>query len=216
MTGAAVPVLELAHVSAGYGPFRALFDVDLAVGEGEAVALLGANGQGKTTVARVASGLVAPTAGSVCVGGQELAGAPAHRFARAGVAHAPEGRSVFATHSAWPSFERSQLEKTAAAFGCGALLTIRTTPKPELKRHASGLVPPRGWTFIGTPCWANVNRSVFDSPMPMGLRPRTTHSASCRASDVTARSCFSSARANSSLGSVRAPASAHRRWRIAC
>jgi branched-chain amino acid transport system ATP-binding protein len=112
VTGAAVPVLELAHVSAGYGPFRALFDVDLAVGEGEAVALLGANGQGKTTVARVASGLVAPTAGSVCVGGQELAGAPAHRFARAGVAHAPEGRPVFATLTTEEnlvlSFRRSQ------------------------------------------------------------------------------------------------------------
>lgn len=89
--------LELAGVSAGYGPFRALFDVDLTVGEGEAVALLGANGVGKTTVARVASGLVAPTAGTVRVAGRDLTGAPAHRFVRAGVAHAPEGRSVFAT-----------------------------------------------------------------------------------------------------------------------
>ena len=100
MTGAAVNAvnaLELAHVSAGYGPFRALFDVDLTVGDGEAVALLGANGVGKTTVARVASGLVAPSSGSVLVGGHDLSGAPAYRFARAGVAHAPEGRSVFAT-----------------------------------------------------------------------------------------------------------------------
>jgi len=61
------PVLELRGVSAGYGPFRALFDVSLAIGAGEAVALVGPNGAGKTTVARVASGLVAPTGGAVLV-----------------------------------------------------------------------------------------------------------------------------------------------------
>jgi len=91
------PVLELRDVVAGYGTFHALFGVSLSVGPGEAVALLGANGVGKTTVARVASGLIAPEGGAVLVDGEDLGGAPAFRFARAGVAHAPEGRSVFAT-----------------------------------------------------------------------------------------------------------------------
>ena len=59
-------VLELHDVSAGYGPFRALFDVSLAVEPGEAVALLGPNGVGKTTVARVATGLVAPDRRARC------------------------------------------------------------------------------------------------------------------------------------------------------
>jgi branched-chain amino acid transport system ATP-binding protein len=90
-------VLELDHVAAAYGPFNALFDVSLAVEPGEAVALLGPNGVGKTTVARVATGLVAPTACHVRVEGEDLTGAPAWRFARGGLAHAPEGRSVFAT-----------------------------------------------------------------------------------------------------------------------
>ena len=93
MTG----VLELRNVSAAYGPFRALFDVSFTVGSGEAVALLGANGAGKTTVARVTTGLVVPTEGAVLVDGQELTGKKAWQFARAGVAHAPEGRSIFAT-----------------------------------------------------------------------------------------------------------------------
>jgi branched-chain amino acid transport system ATP-binding protein len=93
----APPVLALEEVEAAYGPFRALFGVSLAIAAGEAVALLGANGVGKTTVARVASGLVEPTAGRVLVAGNDLTGAPAFRFARAGVAHAPEGRSVFAS-----------------------------------------------------------------------------------------------------------------------
>jgi branched-chain amino acid transport system ATP-binding protein len=89
--------LELDAISAAYGPFNALFGVSLRVGPGEAVALLGPNGVGKTTVARVATGLVAPTDGAVRVAGEDLTRAPAYRFARAGVAHAPEGRSVFAT-----------------------------------------------------------------------------------------------------------------------
>jgi branched-chain amino acid transport system ATP-binding protein len=91
------PVLALDDVSAGYGPFHAVFGVSLAVEPGEAVAVLGANGVGKTTVARLASGLVVPTEGTVEVDGADFTGAPPHRFARAGIAHAPEGRSVFAT-----------------------------------------------------------------------------------------------------------------------
>ena len=91
--------LELRDVSAGYGPFRALFGVSLTVQPGEAVALVGPNGAGKTTVARLASGLVAPTAGQVLVDGADLTGARPYRFNRAGIAHAPEGRSVFATLS---------------------------------------------------------------------------------------------------------------------
>ena len=91
--------LELRDVSAGYGPFRALFGVSLTVEPGEAVALVGPNGAGKTTVARLASGLVVPTAGRVLVEGEDLAGARPYRFSRAGISHAPEGRSVCATLS---------------------------------------------------------------------------------------------------------------------
>ena len=91
------PVLELRSVSAAYGPFRALFDVSLTVDRGESVALVGSNGAGKTTVARVASGLVVPSAGAVIVDGVDMTSARTFAFARAGVAHAPEGRSVFAS-----------------------------------------------------------------------------------------------------------------------
>ena len=62
---APVPLLELRAVDAAYGPFRAIFGVSLAIEPGRVLALLGANGAGKTTIARVCSGLIAPSGGSV-------------------------------------------------------------------------------------------------------------------------------------------------------
>jgi branched-chain amino acid transport system ATP-binding protein len=90
-------LLELQHVDAGYGPFRAVFDVSLSIPQGKVLALLGSNGAGKTTIARVCSGLVRATAGSVVFDGQAVTRRRAFQFARLGVAHAPEGRSVFAS-----------------------------------------------------------------------------------------------------------------------
>ena len=101
------PVLELRGVDAAYGAFRALFDISLTVAPGDAVAVVGPNGAGKTTLARVASGLVAVTAGSVLVDGNDMAGRPTYAFARAGVGHAPEGRSVFASLTVEENLELS-------------------------------------------------------------------------------------------------------------
>ncbi len=91
------PLLELEAVDASYGPFRALFGVSFSLESGSALALLGANGAGKTTLARVCTGLVAPTAGSVRFDGVDFSDRRAFEFARAGIVHAVEGRSVFAT-----------------------------------------------------------------------------------------------------------------------
>jgi branched-chain amino acid transport system ATP-binding protein len=91
------PLLELRNVSAGYGPFRAIFDVSLTLERGKVLALLGSNGAGKTTIARVCTGLVRPTSGDVMFEGQRINKRRPYRIARLGVIHAPEGRSVFAS-----------------------------------------------------------------------------------------------------------------------
>jgi branched-chain amino acid transport system ATP-binding protein len=91
------PVLELRDVDASYGPFRAIFGISLTLGRGRVLALLGSNGSGKTTIARVCSGLLKPTAGTVCCDGVDMTGERPYRFARRGIVHAPEGRSVFAS-----------------------------------------------------------------------------------------------------------------------
>jgi branched-chain amino acid transport system ATP-binding protein len=93
------PLLELDNVDAAYASFRALFGVSFTVPEGSALALLGSNGAGKTSVARVISGLVTPTSGKLRFAGRDVTGLSAWRLARMGIAHAPEGRSVFASLS---------------------------------------------------------------------------------------------------------------------
>ena len=85
-----VPTLELVNVYAGYGPFRAIFDVSIAIERGSVLALLGSNGAGKTTIARVCSGLIQPTAGAVLLAGLDVTKERPSRYARLGVVHAPE------------------------------------------------------------------------------------------------------------------------------
>jgi branched-chain amino acid transport system ATP-binding protein len=89
------PALEIEHISAAYGPYRALFDVSFTIPAGSVTALLGSNGSGKSTVARVVSGLVPSTEGSITLCGTDLTGQPAYKIARAGMAHVPEGRAIF-------------------------------------------------------------------------------------------------------------------------
>jgi branched-chain amino acid transport system ATP-binding protein len=89
-------MLSLAAVSAGYGSFRALFDVSLEVPQGEAVGVIGPNGAGKTTLMRVISGLVPLTGGAMTFEGRSVGGLPAHRMVEQGIAHVPENRRLFA------------------------------------------------------------------------------------------------------------------------
>jgi branched-chain amino acid transport system ATP-binding protein len=88
-------MLSLAAVCAGYGSFRALFDVSLEVPRGEAVGVVGPNGAGKTTLLRVISGLVPPTSGTMTFEGRSVGALPAHRMVEKGIAHVPENRRLF-------------------------------------------------------------------------------------------------------------------------
>src|SRR5260370_7886226 len=88
-------MVSLVAVSAGYGSFRALFDVSLEVAAGEAVGVIGPNGAGKTTMMRVISGVVPLAAGAMTLDGRSLAGLPAHRIVEQGIAHVPENRRLF-------------------------------------------------------------------------------------------------------------------------
>ncbi|WBB61275.1 ATP-binding cassette domain-containing protein [Streptomyces sp. WMMC500] len=88
-------LLRLESIVAGYGDTTVLRGVDLDVPAGSVVALLGANGGGKTTLCAAAAGTLRPVGGRVLLDGRDITAWPAHRRARAGVFLAPEGRGVF-------------------------------------------------------------------------------------------------------------------------
>lgn len=88
-------LLELSRVTAFYGESQALFGVDLQVGEGEAVALMGRNGMGKTTTIRTIMRMLRHSEGSIRFSGRDLGPLASHRVARAGIGLVPEGRRCF-------------------------------------------------------------------------------------------------------------------------
>ena len=89
-------MLEVRGLRVAYGGIAAVKGIDLEVGRGELVCLIGANGAGKTTTLKAIAGALAPAAGSVLLEGREVAGVPAHELVRRGLALVPEGRGVFA------------------------------------------------------------------------------------------------------------------------
>jgi branched-chain amino acid transport system ATP-binding protein len=91
-----VLLLEIQALDVHYGAVHAIRGMDLAVDAGEIVTLIGSNGAGKSTTLRAISGLVRPSAGRIRFDGHDLAGHAPHEIVRLGVAHAPEGRGIFA------------------------------------------------------------------------------------------------------------------------
>jgi branched-chain amino acid transport system ATP-binding protein len=88
-------MLSVEGLESFYGHSQALFGMELAVGAGQLVTLLGRNGMGKTTTVRSIMGLLRPRAGRVVFAGRELTGLPAYKVAQAGLGLVPEGRQVF-------------------------------------------------------------------------------------------------------------------------
>jgi len=90
-------LLQTRGLAAGYGDFQALFGIDVEVGAGEVVALIGANGAGKSTFLKTVAGLLRPTAGQVLYKGAPIAGMPAAGIVGKGIALVPEGRRLFSS-----------------------------------------------------------------------------------------------------------------------
>lgn len=89
-------MLKVSGVHTYYGAVHALKGVDVDVGQGEIVALIGANGAGKSTLLMTICGNPRPRHGSIVLQGENISGVPTHMLVRRGLAHAPEGRRIFA------------------------------------------------------------------------------------------------------------------------
>ena len=90
-------LLELHGVRTGYEGIPVVFGIDLEIGDGEIVALLGSNGAGKTTTLRAISGMIGLMAGEIVFDGERIDGLPAEKVAQRGLLHVPEGRGLFPT-----------------------------------------------------------------------------------------------------------------------
>jgi branched-chain amino acid transport system ATP-binding protein len=93
------PFLHVEAADVYYGASQILFGVDLAVEQGQTMALLGRNGAGKSTTFKMIAGLAPPRRGKIALAGQGLAGRPSYRIARAGIGYVPENRQVFPDHT---------------------------------------------------------------------------------------------------------------------
>ena len=89
-------MLEVKDLKVNYGMIQAIKGVSFHVEQGEVIALIGANGAGKTTILHTITGLLSPKEGSVVFEGTDITKIPAHKIVSMGMAHVPEGRRVFA------------------------------------------------------------------------------------------------------------------------
>ncbi len=138
-------LLEIVDLSVNYGEIEALRGVTFSIESGAVVALLGANGAGKSTTLRAISGLVAPRSGSILLDGKPIAGLSPRAIVKLGVAHVPEGRRVF------PGLTVRENIMLGASNGAASSSAIRRDAEamfglfPDLRPFADAL----GWTLSG-------------------------------------------------------------------
>ena len=98
-------MLEVKDLEVYYGMIQAIKGISFEVNQGEVVALIGANGAGKTTILHTITGLIAPKGGQVVFEGKDITKTPAHKIVELGMAHVPEGRRVFAQLSVYQNLK---------------------------------------------------------------------------------------------------------------
>jgi branched-chain amino acid transport system ATP-binding protein len=167
-------LLEIEGLSAHYGSIQALEDIDLAISEGELVALIGANGAGKTTVLCTVSGVHPASAGRIAFDRRDITRAPADRRVRLGIAQVPEGRQVFGPMPVEDNLllggylraARERAEDLERAYALFPILRQRN-------RQAAGTLSggEQQMLAIGRALMARPRLLLLDEPS-MGLAPR--------------------------------------------
>jgi branched-chain amino acid transport system ATP-binding protein len=168
-------LLEVENLSVHYGAIRALKGISFRVAAAEVVALIGANGAGKSTALRTLSGLMRPSGGSIRLAGREIGGLPAHEVVRAGIAHVPEGRGIFTNLTVRENLELAGYvrRRDRAALGKARERVFRLFPRLKERLNQPGATLSGGeqqMLAFGRALMTGGRLLLMDEPS-MGLAP---------------------------------------------
>ena len=167
-------MLEIKDLEVCYGVIRAIKGVSFEVNQGEVIALIGANGAGKTTILHTITGLIPAKSGSILFEGKELTKTPAHKIVSMGMAHVPEGRRVFAQLSVLENLKLgAYTRKDKAEITKSLEMVYERFPRlEERKNQVAGTLSggEQQMLAMGRALMSNQRIILMDEPS-MGLSP---------------------------------------------
>jgi branched-chain amino acid transport system ATP-binding protein len=169
-------MLSIRGLEISYGLVKVIHGISLEVAKGEVVALIGANGAGKTTILRAISGLLTPTNGSILFDGQDIAAMKPHKIVQAGLSHVPERRGIFANLTVYENLLMGGYSRKLAPADFEEVYSLFPRLKERAKQIAGTLSGgEQQMLAISRALLARPRLMLLDEPS-LGLAPQITKS----------------------------------------